>query len=244
MQLRRGGFSFEMTIERDAVEIDRYARILQDQAPTVLRAMGVQAVSWVMQDYRDRSQGRAAGGIAWQDITDAAIRSRLAGRTPWQRMTEEKKSIAKQNADYEATLKRMRGDRSESARNTRQRIEQDRQKLSKKRKSIESKRAGMVAKEKGQAKIGVDTGRLVNSLVAGRPELASIRAPVKSSDAPTALFTLSGNSITIGSILKYAGYFDERRPIFAPSFISSERRAAMDRLIEQVVQKLTTGGNR
>jgi hypothetical protein len=208
MMIRHRGFSFEMPLDREIVRVGQFMKQLEDTKPVVLKAMGVQAVSWVVQDYRARSDGRGAGGITWRPITDGAIRTRLAGRAPWRNQRSQLESI--------------KGDYSNKAK--------------KKRQSIRENRKKTIAKELGAARIGVDTGRLVNSLVYGVADLNKVRVGVKlQGSVPRAAFDVSGNEIRIGSNMQYAGYFDQDRPIFGDGFLDEGRKKILDTVIEKTV---------
>lgn len=210
MMIRARGFRFEMTLDQDVIRVQQFAKHLEDVKPKVLTAMGVQGVSWAIQDYRTKSDGGTAAGVTWKPITASAIRSRLAGRTPWKNQRSQ--------------LAAMKGDTSPKAK--------------KKRQSIRDKRKATIAKELGSARIGVDTGRLVNSLVYGVQDLASIKPPARLTGVapPRAAFDIQGNNIRIGSNLQYAGYFDEKRPVFSGTFMNPDRRQQMDKLIEKTVE--------
>mgnify|MGYP000906855358 FL=1 len=264
MMIRARGFSFEMTLDQEATRLRALARHLEDATPTVLTAMGVQAVSWAVQDFRERSNGGNAAGVSWAPITLSGARTRLAGRAPYRNDSRELKSLHEQEKPLLEKLrrkmpsnKRLAGQkqvygpkktpgmiRGKLARNFME--TEDGQKIveiRKNRQKIKKRRAKQIEREKSNAKVGVDTGRLVNSLVYGVADLSSIKTPKgKDSEAPRenlkrAAFDISGNVIRVGSNMKYAGYFDERRPIFGPDFMSSDRKQKMDRLIEQAIDK-------
>lgn len=210
MMLRKGPFGFEMNLDQEVQRVQSLPAHLADARETVLTAIGVQVVAWAVADYREKSEGRSAGGVQWKPITEGAIRTRLAGRTPWQRQRAE--------------LSAIKGDQSDKAK--------------KKRQSIREKRKSTIAKELGKAKIGIDTGRLVNSLVYGVPALSSVRVatrPTSTEGLTQGLFLFEGDSLRVGSLMKYAGYFDEKRPIFPPTFIDQGRQADLDKLGEKAV---------
>lgn len=211
MLYKGGGLTFETKLDVEIARVESYLHVLDETRVPVLKAMGIQCVSWVIQDFRVRSAGGAAAGVSWAPIGESAIRSRLAGRAPWRRQREQ--------------LEGLKGDDSDQAKKVRAKIRADRKKA--------------IAKELSAAQIGVDTGRLVNSFTAGVADLKAIRPPKLRSgaEAPTnGLFEIRGSSIRIGSILKYAGYFDKRRPIIPPGFIDAERRTALNNLIELTIE--------
>lgn len=261
MMIRARGFSFEMTLDQEATRLRALARHLEDATPTVLTAMGVQAVSWAVQDFRERSQGQAAGGSNWKHISKGGAISRLRGRAPW---NKDYDALAKLRAEEEPLKDALRRKLPKGAGNKAARgkiafdfMQNTKEgkrigKIKERRIKIKERRDLMIAKEYGNANVGVDTGRLINSLVYGvAPLEAEIKKlpkvitkeyryrkdPPKVEPLTRAAFDISGNVIRVGSNMKYAGYFDERRPIFGPDFMSSERRQKMDRLIEQAIDK-------
>jgi hypothetical protein len=90
----------------------------------------------------------------------------------------------------------------------------------------------MVAREWTGAKIGVDTGRLVNSFRYGDGSSGDTVFQVD----PTA------NAVTIGATVKaknggdYAVFFDRLRPIFGPGFLGGGRAEALDKLVERAYE--------
>jgi hypothetical protein len=217
MIMRGPNFSFEMNLDVEIARVSKLQSQVADARETVLSALGVQVVSWAVQDYRARSEGRSAGGISWAPITASAIRTRLAGRTPWQRDRE--------------SLKALRGVDTPQAKKTRQRIR--------------DKRKATIAKELGKAKIGIDTGRLVNSLVYGVPALSSVKVgtrPTVTAGLTQGVFSIEGDSLRVGSVMKYAGYFDEKRPIFPAGFIDAARQQQLDTLGEKAVESFIARG--
>lgn len=245
MMLRGRGFRFEMTLDREAVRVASLAKHLQDVSPTVLTAIGVQAVSWAVQDFRARSGGAAAGGIQWKPITEAAARTRLAARAPWQNQSKQLEQLSAEQQPLMEKLRRKLPPGTNKSANRKaiangfmeSKDGQSLRKIQKKREGIRAKRKAAIAKEHAAAKVGVDTGRLVNSLVYGVQDLSSVRVgvPLKGEAPPRAAFDIAGNTIRIGSNLKYAGYFDAMRPIFGQGFLDAGRRESIDKLIEKTV---------
>lgn len=84
------------------------------------------------------------------------------------------------------------------------------------------------------AKIGIDTGRLANSLVSGIREIRSGEpfkpAPGNSEPVPPALLELDAFGFTVGTAVKYAKWFDQERAIFGIGFHSPQRIEAMSQL--------------
>lgn len=251
MMLRKGGFSFEMNLDREVIRVQNLSKSLTDLKPTILKAMGVQAVSWAVQDYRAKSDGGPAGGITWQPITLSAARNRLSHRAPYQDQTSQLKRLSEEQKPLTEALRRRLPKGKDDAKKAAQRKGssghfmnntpegKQLQRIKNKRKKIRERRKKMIEKEQAAARIGVDTGRLVNSLVYAVAELSAIKPPKlqSGSGSPTpALFTVQGDSIHIGSLMKYATYFDEKRPIFGPTFIDSGRRQQLDNLIETTIR--------
>ena len=129
----------------------------------------------------------------------------------------------------------------------------DRQRIEKKLstrldKAKASRQKTMDAKAAG-AKIGVDTGRLVNSLTpgVGTSALAATAATATaaaqtattatSAGAGDTLLQTGANHVTVGTNVNYAPYFDEDRPIFGPHFLSPARRAVLERLVVDATER-------
>lgn len=244
MIVNAGNFRFEMNLEKEVARVAALPKHLEDARQTVLTAMGVQLVSWAVQDYRTRSEGGTAGGVAWKPITASAIRTRLAGRTPWQRQSEKLRALRdKERPILEQLRKKLpKGDKRKKSRgliaSNFLADSKEWQKIRADRKKIREARKAKIAQELSSAKIGVDTGRLVNSLVYGVPALSSIRVgtrPTTSEGLTQGVFVFEGDSLKVGSVMKYAGYFDEKRPIFPPGFVDQARQEQLDSLGEKAV---------
>jgi hypothetical protein len=107
-------------------------------------------------------------------------------------------------------------------------------------KSRESKR-NYVQKQLAGAKIGIDTGRLVNSLIYGVPGLKMQPVtgnPTKPKDEPVkeAIFAPDHNGITVGTNMSYAKHFDADRPIFGPGFLNADRQRQLGDLAARAHQ--------
>lgn len=254
MQIKSGGFSFEMNLEREVAHVSKLPKKLIEITPTILKAMGVQAVSWAIQDFRTRSDGGSAAGVAWKPITESAVRTRLAGRTPWVKQRAELSSLREQEKPILEKLRRtlpsnktlgnrkIDSQRGNKIRGMLSRQFEEKnpelQKIRKKRQQIRDKRKSTIARELSAARIGVDTGRLVNSLVFGVPELAQIRVPkkpTKTEGLTRGVFDIRSNTIRVGTVIDYAKHFDRLRPIFPDGFIDAARRQSMEKIIELVI---------
>lgn len=81
--------------------------------------------------------------------------------------------------------------------------------------------------------IGIDTGRLINSL--------DFKAK-----SPFRLLTVATQSVTVGSVIKYAGHFDEQRKIFPPGFLTLDRKKQVqlvfNRSYDKAVKIAIAGG--
>lgn len=210
MIIKTGPFTFESNLEQEVARVTVFEQSVKDARETVLTAMGVQTVAWAIRDYREKSEGKAAGGTLWEPIKESTKRARVSRLSP--RMKERVKQRSKRIADVAA------GRRVETT------------EKGKKRAAIE---AGLAL-----GLIGIDTARLINSIVHGVRQLASIKAGVKApGDGVTnGLFSFQGDSLTIGTAMKYAAYFDAERPIFGPRFIDDQRRKELDSLAEKAVE--------
>jgi len=211
MMIRARGYSFEMTLDAEVTRLRALSRHLEDATPTVLTAMGVQAVSWAVQDFRDKSNGGSAGGVSWKPISLAGARTRLAGRAPYRSDSKSLQGLREAEKPLKEMLRRRLpkgGDRkpnrgaiaADFMRSTPEGKEL--KSIQKTRQKIKKKRAGQIEREKNSAKVGVDTGRLVNSLVYGvAPLEQAIKVPKgKASDAQREALTraaldISGNTV-------------------------------------------------
>lgn len=205
---------------------------------------GVQIISWAVQDYRERARGGTAGGISWRRLTRGAIRTRLSRFAAWKTERAKLASLRQQEAPILAELRRTlpRGAKYKANRGAiASKFAEDNKALKRIRKQRASIRAArnkrtdaMLAKHE----IGVDTGRLVNSLVFGVPELAAVRVPKNAGEAPPkAEFKVADSTVTVGSNLVYAPAFDRLRPIFPPGFISKERQEKLDEIAVRIFRK-------
>lgn len=215
----------------------------REAVPEALSNIGIQVVSWIVQDYRKRSAGQEAGGVKWESLTDSAIYSRLRARQPWKETTEalgklwvEEKAIRRPLRRKLQKIGRGKKKLTEEYERRNERLGQIREE----RQTIKADRKAMFTAEKTSAQIGVDTGRLVNSFVYGVSDLASLQglAPrLKGGETPErAIWLLEADSITVGSSQEYAGYFDERRPIIGPTFLNETRLETLANIAVMVGQ--------
>ena len=251
-----GPFQLESDdITSEVKRLQQLPRMVQEAEETVLRTIGVQVVSWAVQDYRARSEGREAGGVTWKPLSDGAIYSRISARTPWQRDTEQLKSLREQEKPILEELRRkLPKGKTPAKKKARaavaKKFSEDRadlRRIRSNRKRIREKRKRMFEKEKGAAKIGIDTGRGINSLVFGVADLKSIKTGAKVTDSSgmeNAVFDLGRGQITVGSGIKYMQYFAEARPIFPPGFIDQSRQGQLTELAEEVIARVVEGVGR
>lgn len=218
--------------------------------PVVLRALAVQNLTWAMRDFRDKSRGQRGGdGVQWSPIEAETVRNRLrklkAYRTRSesvkaarakvkQRTTEARKAKAKigqVRGDVKAMRKAVRSFKAAT-----KRLASAKTRLAKAKDS----RTQYVAKVGAGAKIGIDTGRLVNSLVSGVRGITSVEPftpkPGNSDAVPPALVEFDAFGFTVGTVVKYAKWFDEERPIFGIGFHSPQRVTAMSQLAARAHQ--------
>lgn len=80
-----------------------------------------------------------------------------------------------------------------------------------------------LVKGRVNAKIGVDTGRLVNSLKAG--------------GNADQIKQITDTSVLVGTQVNYGKYFDAVRPIFGPNFIDAKRQQELESLALRVYEK-------
>lgn len=212
------------------------------------RAIGVQVVAWAIQDYRAKARhGADAAGASWKPITRAAIATRLAARAPWQSISLQLAALWREQAPILAELRR-KLPRGKTPTRARQRgaiaakFTQSHSRLKaikRRRAQLRARRQRDIDREFAHHEIGVDTGRLINSLTFGEPALASIRAPKQKSGPPPsrAIFLVSDRDVTVGSNMSYAKYFDEARPIFSANMITPARRKALEDLGRALYQR-------
>lgn len=187
---------------------------------TILTAVGVQVQSWGFQDFRERARGAAAGGLSWTPIGELAIAGRLLKRKAGEKILRMLPGGAsgvrrKQRAAILATavfgpLPPVSGRKQKPA--VRQRVQARRRAL--------QAFARQVKKEFARHEIGVDTGRLVNSLAFGKG----------GKNVPGQVFQIQGKSVIVGTIVSYAKNFDGRRPIFGAQFIDGGRKKSLEKL--------------
>lgn len=247
MMIRQGpGFRFTMTLDEEIQRVQLVDKATQDASREIMTAIGVQVASWAVQDYQARARGQQAGGAQWKPITEGAIRTRLAARQPWKDVGSQLRALRVLEKPLLDAM-RMKLPKGKTPGKKKQRgaiasqFMQDTPELRQikiKRRGLKAKRKNMIAKELSSARIGIDTGRLVNSLVYGVDELRSVRVPKFSGEAPPrALFEMSRFSLRMGSNLSYAKHFDQLRPIFPPGFIDAQRQQKLDKVVALVMQK-------
>lgn len=62
-----------------------------------LNGCGVQCLSWAHQDFRAKSAGQAAGGVTWSNIKDGTVKGRLAKRSPWKKIVQNRRDARAEN---------------------------------------------------------------------------------------------------------------------------------------------------
>lgn len=251
MMIRASGFLFDMPLDKQVVRLKALAEHMQESTPIALKAIGHQVIAWAIADYREKSDGGTAGGASWQPITDSAIASRLRKRQPWKDQTSALLSLQQQSWPLLDELRRKlppgedrQPNRGAIAESWMQNTPEGKKlrDIQKQRAKIRSQRKAKIKSSKAAARIGIDTGRLINSLVFGISELSDIRVPAIDTGAggkpltDRAAFDISGNGITVGSNMSYAKYFDERRPIFPDGFIDDSRKDKLSSLAVKAIE--------
>ncbi len=245
------------TLQSDFAQVAARLRVAKAKLPEAqkagMRGVGVQVVSWAILDFRKRGSGAAAGGTRWRPITLAAIATRLAKRSPWRSITDSLHAMTIQEKQLREELAvkmpkagtaKQRGAIAHAFDEKNPLIVKNR----KSRKRLKAKRKGMINKEFANHTIGVDTGRLVNSLVHGEPALAKAGAPRQrlGSPPPKATFRVSSVEVTAASNLEYAKHFDKIRAIYPAQMIDGQRVEELEELLsdvqDEVIRKAIEGG--
>lgn len=199
-------------LDQVAASIKLAGRNVVAARKAALDAIGLQLTAWAQLDFRDKSAGKTAGGVTWKPIKITTIGGRLIG------------------ASDNTTGRRTRSGVGEQVRRMLRRDAKG---------GNRAMRAGIIYRactdpsfvpaffakvqtEWANHKIGVDTGRLANSMKAGQP--GHFRKT-------------GGNAVTIGSQIKYAKFFDAVRPIFGPNFIDQHRQKALEDMAVRVYDR-------
>lgn len=235
-------FSVQADFQRDAGRLRAARAKLPAARKAGMRSVGVQVIAWAVRDFRGRSTGGSQGGTTWRRIGRSAIASRLAKRSPWQAIgTTLAAMTAVERPLRENMARMMPGSGTRQQRGAIAHAFEEANPIIKtnkaKRKKLKAKRKSMIDSEFARHAIGVDTGRLVNSLVWGEPELAGIN-PGKmrpgTPPPPRAEFKEGKDSITVGSNLEYAKHFDKIRPVFPRTMITPARKKELQELLADV----------
>lgn len=255
MMIQASGFHFSsVALDQEVATVRLVSQRLIENRKTILTAMGVQAASWAVQDYRAKSEGKAAAGITWAPITRGAAATRLAARAPWQNDSAALAQLHAQELPLKEELRKKlpKGSKKKSNRG---KIASDFyensskwKSIRKKRKTIKERRQRNIDKEHSAAKIGIDTGRLVNSIVYDVPELSSVKAPKSSAivsqggkkvafGITKGVFIVTEHSVTLGTNMQYATDFDRLRPIFPVQF-DATRTAALNNIATKTAQAI------
>ena len=216
------GFTVSHNLDVLAQRMDSASSKVFDVSTPALMECGVFLMGEAQRDYRAKSKGRAdEAGNLWLRITEGAIRSRF-----WR--TRRNSRYVKLLADIErlrnkeATLleslfaqlppgPEKASQRRAIARDWRENSKEGKE-ATKTRNNIRAKqeqRRSIVASEHASAAIGVDSGRLVNSLTFGAAE---------------AISEIVGQTLKLGTRIVYAVWFDYMRPIFPENFLTPRRK--------------------
>lgn len=235
-------FKLESDFHKVITRVKRVRDELPDTRKAGMRAVGIQVVAWAVQDFRARGLGQTAGGVRWRPITRSAIRSRLAKRSAWRSISSSLERMTDQERPLREELRRKmpKGGSADQRGAIAHRFEEANPligKNRKRRKGLKTRRNAMVEREFASHTIGVDTGRLVNSLVFGQPDLAKLgagRLRAGTPAPPKATFAVREDSIEAGSNLSYAKDFDKLRPIFPTTMINQAREKELEELVADV----------
>lgn len=244
-----GGGGIEHEFHQLAFRFDKASQATVESRGIILRATGVQCLSWGFRDFRMKARkGTDAAGQSWKDITRSAFVSRLAKRSPYQQLLSQRHELtAKEKALTKDIAKGMPKGKSAGKAKIRAGIawrfyeaNPELRKIQKQRANVRKKQQALIDKEASQYEIGVDTGRLVNSLTFGIKELATQQVKGKPGDKqpPPAILNIEPNAVTVGSALEYAAYFDAKRPIFGPNFITPDRQKQLEARAVRLFEKL------
>jgi len=238
--IQRGyGMEYEHNLEVVAHRLTLASEAVRKVAPVALTEVGVFLLAEASRDYRAKSKRQTdKAGNSWPMITRAAIISRFHRRpnSPYMKAGAE---VDRLRGEEKAVLEdlRRRLPRGRNPERARQRgaiaswwfaETKEGQKASKLRKRINTKRAsrrGMVDRDHSKAVIGVDTGRLVNSLDFKK-------------QSPEMLLQASNTAVTIGTVVQYAKHFDAKRAIIASNFMTPARVARCGLIMTKHVEKL------
>lgn len=245
-----GGGGVFHNFEQFAYALRKAATATEKQTPVVLRAIGVQCLSWGVRDYRTRGRKQTdETGLAWRDITRSAFVSRLAKRSPYQKNRTAREALTAREKELTKDIAKgmPRGPQGARIRaGIAWRFYEDHPELrgiQRKRKELRAQREALIAKESSQYEIGLDTGRLIGSLTFGVKELDTVKIPqakgAQQTQPPTpAMLAVQGNAVTVGSVLEYASYFDASRPLFGPNFITPARKDRLDKMATRMFQAM------
>lgn len=201
-----------MSLEAVATRLRLAGRNVRAARKAALDAIGLQLTAWAQQDFREKSAGKTAGGVKWKPISIMTIGGRLVA------------------AADSTTGRRTRSGAGQTVRRMLRRNAKG---------GNHAMRAAIIYRavtdptfvpeffakaqmEWANHKIGVDTGRLANSLKAGQP--GHFR-----SDAI--------NSVTVGSQVVHAKFFDALRPIFGPNFVDAKRQKILEDMAVRVYDR-------
>lgn len=210
------GFTITHTLDEEVTRARDLAKATDEQATTILEAIGIQVLSWIWQDYRTKARGGTdPAGNKWKPITKAAIRSRLLKRQSYRSKVDQVRALQQQNqvTAGQAFWLQLGRQPAGVAESTSKRIQ-----------SLHKQKRDMVDAEHAKHEIGVDTGRLVNSLEVGRGYVSDT------------ILDVDRKSVRVGSALKYAAHFNAKRPIIDEKNLTPARLAELDEIIEEVLQ--------
>lgn len=224
---------------------------LMQSRPTLLRALGVQMLSWGFQDYREKSRGSIGGdGVAWSPIKPETIKGRIRKLKAYKNKSASVKNARLRIVAAKTKVRVARSSVRLAKIGTKQHTKAV-AKLKQAKKQVATSKGRLTKAKTARQKylaphlensrIGIDTGRLTNSLLYGVPEIKTRPVTgnaVKPGDEPTqpAVFLVDHSSVTVGTNMSYAKYFDEDRPIFGPGFLNAARQVKLSNLAAKAVR--------
>ena len=243
----RSSFNLTHNFGEVVTQLDLAQKNVAAAREPAMKAVGVRVLSWGYQDFRAKSRGEEAGGTKWRPITEAAIWSRVRKSKTYANTVPQARALYNQPPMPDELRRRLPRGKGAFLAKVRAAIiakyleehpeyEREIRAFQKKRRAVWDRRRKLFDRYNRGAKIGVDTGRMANSLQFGKPGN---------------LFTVDSVSVTVGASAidpktgkDYAVYFDEHRPIFGEGFIDEKRREELARVLNRVFERAIKDGMR
>jgi len=232
------GMEFSHNLEVVAHRLQLASDAVRKVAPVALTEVGVYVLGEVMRDYRAKSKGQAdKAGNTWPMITRGAIITRFHRRpsSPYMKATADIIRMRNEEQTVLEDLRRRLPRGRSPARNAQRgaiasawyetpagrKAKGIRKRINTKRTS----RRGMVDRDHSKAAIGVDTGRLVNSLDFRK-------------QSPEMLLNATATTVTVGTVVSYAKHFDAKRAIIASNFMTPARVQRCESIMKKHVDRV------